>query len=118
MSAFIPCANLPDERRAYRRVSAVVPASVRAGDRLFTAKLENITANGAMLETNAPVLAGAIVLMTCGTVAAYAEVIWSKAGRVGIKFQAPLSHAEVDEQLSRSAAIEARRSVGHARGRG
>lgn len=98
------------ERRAWPRSWVAVPASIRIGDQDYTAKLANIVHGGAMLETTVALDVGARATVHCGTIAAEAMVIWKEPGRVGVKFITPLTDAEVSEQLSRSAAIAARRA--------
>jgi len=85
-----------------------IPAIIRVGELSFTAKLANIGRGGAMLETAAPVLAGAPITLCCGTVVAEAAVIWRGPAGIGVNFDIPLTYAQVTEQVSRSAAVAAR----------
>lgn len=90
-------------RRESHRFSAIVPVLIRLGDENFTSRLANIGRGGAMLETAAPILAGAKITMCCGTVVAEAAVMWRKPGRIGVNFHMPLTDREIQEQISRSA---------------
>lgn len=101
------------ERRGSERVAVVVPATIQLDTRDYTAKILNVVHEGAMLETSAPVEVDSRLVLRCGTVAANAVVVWTDAGRIGINFETPLSHAQVSEQLSRSTALSARRASKH-----
>lgn len=99
------------ERRAWARFSVAVPAFISVGNQDFTAKLANIVRDGAMLETTAPLNVGKVATVRCGTITATATVVWKESHRVGVRFLSPLTDAEVEEQLSRSTAMAARRSA-------
>jgi hypothetical protein len=103
--------HVPVERRASQRERVMLPASVAIGAQAYSARMVNIERSGAMLETAAPVLAGASVVVHCGTVAAQAVVVWTGVGRIGVHFVSPLRLDEVEEQLSRARALVARRGV-------
>ena len=109
MVAVVEAAGDFVNRRAAPRLSLTVPASLRAGTQDFTAKLVNIVTDGAMLETAAPVVPGSKITLRCGSIAAVAEVVWSEGPHMGVKFRSPLSEAQMQEQMLRSAALEARR---------
>ena len=109
MSAAVQAASDCSNRRAAPRRLLTVPASVRVGAQDFTAKLANIVTEGAMLETSAPVMPGSKITLQCGSIVAIAEVVWSEGQRTGVKFRSPLSEAQIQEQMLRSAALEARR---------
>jgi hypothetical protein len=98
------------DRRGLQRLPVGLPASVEVGTQSFTARLANLVVGGAMLETMAPVIPGNSVTLRCGTIAAEAKIVWKKTGRIGVKFCTQLSDAEVREQISRSAALDARRA--------
>lgn len=97
------------ERRASERFSVVVPATLRLGTHDYTAKLLNIVRGGAMLESSAPAEVGSRVMLRCGTIAVNAIVIWSEAGRIGINFETSLTDTQIEEHVSRSTALSARR---------
>ena len=99
------------ERRAAARLPVTVPATLQVGEQRSAARLANIECAGAMLETSAPVLVGASAPFHCGTVSADATFVWTRTGRIGIRFVIPLAEAEVAVQLQRSRAVEARRGV-------
>lgn len=95
------------DRRGSQRLPMCVPASVEVGTQRFTARLANLVAGGAMLETMAPVIPGGSVIVRCGTIAAEAKIVWRRTGRIGVRFCTPLNEADVREQISRSAALAA-----------
>lgn len=99
------------DRRASERFSVVVPATLRTETQDYTAKILDIVHGGAMLEISAPFEVNSRVLLRCGTVAVHAIVVWSKAGRIGINFETPLTDAQVSEQVSRTTALAARRGL-------
>ena len=98
------CSN----RRATPRRLLTVPASVTVGTQDFTAKLANIVPDGAMLETAASVVPGSKITLRCGSIAAVAEVVWIES-RACVKFRSPVSEVQIQEQMLRSATLEARR---------
>ena len=49
-------------------------------------------------------------MVRCGSVAIDAQVIWCETGRIGAKFCRRLIDAELQEQVSRNAALSARRA--------
>lgn len=110
MSGAVRTVQDKPDRRLSQRLCLVVPAFIQVGDEGFTAKLSNIVPGGAMLETSAPVVPGGRVRVRCGTISAEAQVIWWRSGRIGVKFLTPLTEAQVEEQLSRSVALQARRA--------
>jgi len=98
------------ERREWPRLRVALPASVTTASQDFNAKLVNIERCGAMLETAAVVEAGSRVMLRCGTIDAEATVIWAESGGVGIRLLTRLTDSQIAEQLSRSAAMAARRA--------
>lgn len=103
--------GVDDDDRRWPRIRVAVPASIVVGDQGFLVKLTNIANGGAMLDTTSELNVGTSVTFQCGTVAAEATVIWARPGKIGISFPVHLTDGEVAEQLSRSAAIEARRAM-------
>jgi hypothetical protein len=65
---------------------------------------------GAMLEISAPLIEGTSLLLRCGSIEAHAIVVWIKGQQMGINFSSPLSERQIDEQLSRVAALASRKS--------
>jgi hypothetical protein len=65
---------------------------------------------GAMLEVCAPLTEGTSLVLRCGSIDADAVVVWIKQLRIGLNFTAPLSERQIDEQLSRAAAIASLKS--------
>jgi hypothetical protein len=53
---------------------------------------------------------GAKIVVHCGTIAEKAAVIWKSGAIIGVHFETRLSEAQVQEQVSRSTAISARRA--------
>lgn len=98
------------DERLWPRIPVAVPASIASAGQNFTARLANIAPGGAMLETSAELDVGAAAIFQCGTIAAQATVIWTKPGKIGLSFLAPLAGSQVDEQISRGEALAARRA--------
>jgi hypothetical protein len=100
-----------EDRRRSERFPVALPASVCLGAAKHTAKLINIVSGGAMLETRVELDVSAALVVSCGTINARATVVWTEGDRAGVKFVHPLSEAEVNEQVSRCAALESRRRI-------
>ncbi len=64
-----------------------------------------------MIESCATLVRGTSLSLRCGSIAANAVVVWTEGGRTGLTFSDLLSDREVAEQLSRTAAIAARREI-------
>jgi hypothetical protein len=94
-------------RRTSHRLPVILPALIRVGEKTFTAKLTNIARGGAKFETSAPILAGAKLTVCCGAVVAEASVVWRNAEILGVNFDARLSDDQVQQQVTRSAALAA-----------
>lgn len=99
------------EQRKDGRTVIGLPATIRAGDADYSSRLLNLSAQGAMLETSAPVQNRAVVTLRCGSIFAKATVAWTKGQRAGIRFSSPLSDRDIEEQAARSAALAAWQSL-------
>lgn len=98
------------ERRKHVRSLVGLPAIIDIKNVHHSGRLTNIAIEGALLESKAPVLPGAVLSLRCGSIAAKSTVIWTKGEQLGVRFHSPLSDRQVDEQRARSAAIAARQS--------
>ena len=87
-----------------------LPVSVSLGTTTHTAKLVNITRQGAMLEANLPLRPRSSVVVNCGSICADAVVVWNKGPVIGLSFKHPVSELQVREQISRCAALQALRN--------
>ena len=95
-----------EDRRADERITVGLPVSVSFGTKTHTAKLVNITRQGAMLEVSVPLRLRSSVIVNCGSICADAVVVWSKGLVIGLSFKRPLSEHEVQEQISRRTALQ------------
>ena len=99
--------------RGTHRKAVSLPAFVRSFGRQYSARVHNLSAGGAMIETAAPLRPGCEITLCCGSIEARATVVWKKIAHVGMRFHTPIGEADVDRQLCRSdAAAERRRSLG------
>jgi hypothetical protein len=96
------------ERRQSERIRVLVPATVECRGKKYTAKLLNIVATGAMIETAAPISPHSRLSFRCGTLTQTAYGVWRIDRRVGVRFLCPLSEAQLKEQVSRTAAVRER----------
>lgn len=97
------------DRRAEDRFPVALPAAIGLGGQKYGARLMNLAHGGALIETTAPLHLDTTVALHCGTIAARAAVAWTKGNRIGVKFEAPLTDAQVIEQVARTIALDFRR---------
>lgn len=99
------------DQRAQTRFSVALPAIAMANGSRCSVSIMNITNDGAMIKMAADLPVGAALALLRGTVSVAAKVIWQQPGGTsGIKFDPPISDSELNEQLSRSSAVEMRRA--------
>lgn len=106
-----PALNSPQDRLPvprWPRATLTLPVFVECWGRKLVAHIRNISAGGAMVATAAPLASGMKVVLSCGSIEAAGVIVWGEQGRYGIKFDAPISQALIDEQLSRSRAVAKR----------
>lgn len=99
------------DRREADRLSVILPAFLESDGQKYNARLINLAQGGALIEVFAPMTLNSIVALHCGAMVARAAVVWAKDLRVGVKFEAPLTDAEVSEQVFRTALIASRRHL-------
>lgn len=98
--------------RGARRRAVSLPALIRSLGRQHSARVHNLSAGGAMIETVAPLHPGGQIILCCGSIEASGTVVWKKMEYFGMRFHAPIKEADVDQQLSRSdAAADHRRAL-------
>lgn len=98
----------PSERREARRAPVSLPVLIRSAGRQHTARLHNLSCCGAMVESAAAPARGARLVLSCGTIEADATVVWTEERTFGIRFAAPVRDAVVQQQVSRSEAVNGR----------
>lgn len=82
-----------------RSVSDGCPAAIGMRDRQYSARVLNLAQGGALIETFAPLLARSALKLRCGTCIVATTVVWRISDRLGINFDAPLTEAQVVEQV-------------------
>lgn len=98
-----------EDRRVDARITVGLPVSVSIGTKTHTAKLVNITRQGAMLELSLPLRPRSSVIINCGSICSDAVVVWNKGHVFGLSFKRPLSEDQVREQITRCTALQALR---------
>jgi hypothetical protein len=97
------------EGRKDPRFPVGLPAILSLGHQNHSARVIDVSSSGAMIETAVRFTTGSPVYLRCGTIVARGIVAWIRIGRIGLKFDSPLSQSELEEQNSRSGAIACRR---------
>jgi hypothetical protein len=97
------------EQRSSERLPISLPAYLEVRGSQHSARLINIAAGGAMIETEATLATGTRFRFSCGTIRVDAVAVWSREGKSGIKFYVPVADWQLTEQLSRSDALVRRR---------
>lgn len=97
------------ESRAEERTTIALPILIDFSGSLQGALLRNLSSDGAMIETSAPLGVRAKIKFLCGTIDTDCTVLWRNDHTFGIKFRSPISKRQLGEQLSRSEAITQRR---------
>jgi hypothetical protein len=97
------------EQRAAERLPVSLPAYLEVRGSQHSARLLNVAAGGAMIETGAELTAGTRIRFSCGTIRVDAVAVWVRRGKCGIKFYSPVADWQLTEQVSRSDALARRR---------
>jgi hypothetical protein len=97
------------EQRAAERLPVSLPAYLEVGGSQQSARLHNIAAGGAMIDTAAELATGTRLRFSCGTIRVDAVTVWSRQGKAGLKFFTPVVDWQLAEQVSRSDALARRR---------
>lgn len=96
-------------RRVAYRFPVMLPAYIELDGRKFSVRLANLARSGALIETSRMLATETTVVFHCGTVAVTAVAVWGRGSRFGLSFVRPLTNSQIDEQLSRCTALNARR---------
>jgi hypothetical protein len=97
------------EARKHARFPVSLPATLSTEDNVHGARLIDIAAGGAMIETDARVTIGFPLHLRCGSILARGIVVWKRDQRLGFKFDHALSEIYLEEQQLRSCAVARRR---------
>jgi hypothetical protein len=97
------------EQRSEDRFAVALPAIAVVCGKDYSIRVFNVALGGAMFETSAPLASGSRLTFRCGTITVSAAVAWQTSGYTGVRFDSPVNHRDVTDQLSRSLAIAARR---------
>ena len=82
-------------RRASRRVRVFIPASIETLSGNQAAELTSLSCTGAAISVeSAPKLNTGLVLR-CGSLEVFCNVVWVKPGRCGLQFEEPICDSEV-----------------------
>lgn len=82
-------------RRESRRVRVVLPASVETLHGNQAAELTSLSCTGAAVSLESVPKLGADLVLRCGSLEAFCNVVWVKPGRCGLHFDEPISEADV-----------------------
>lgn len=87
----------PSGRRQGRRVRVCLPASIETLTGFHPAQLTSLSAGGAAVDVSIPVRLGEDLVLRCPDLGldAFSTVVWFSDGRCGVKFDEPLSDAEL-----------------------
>lgn len=100
------------DKRAAPRVTVSVPAMIELKGQHFNAVVRDIALRGVLVDTAAPLYAGAELTLRCGRIESEAVVVWHKCRHYGLRFRQLLEAADLTQQLTRTAAIQSRRAQG------
>lgn len=82
-------------RRASSRLRLRLPATLITLDGQGPAVLENISATGARVASQFTLRPGASCILRLPRLELFADVAWCAQGRLGLNFEAPLSHDQL-----------------------
>jgi hypothetical protein len=99
------------EQRTAERLPVSLPAYLEIRGSQHSARLLNVAAGGAMIETGAELAAGTRLRFSCGTIRVDAVAVWLRQSQCGIKFYTPVADWQLAEQVSRSDALARRRDA-------
>ncbi|CAM3067171.1 hypothetical protein SPAN111604_02110 [Sphingomonas antarctica] len=94
------------DKRAAVRTTIALPILVGYDGARYNALLRNLSSEGAMIDTSAPLARFAKIAFQCGTIAVDSTVIWRRGDSFGIRFGKPITAQQLQEQLARSAAVK------------
>lgn len=113
MNSAIPArvAQESPDRRAAERFPVALPAFIMLEGGTYNVRLTNLAHGGASIETLVPLQLNSTMTLHCGTIIVGAVVAWATDFQIGVKFETPLTDAQVSEQVSRTLAIASRREL-------
>ncbi len=90
------------ERRAEERMKIALPILISIGWTRYSALVHDLSSEGAMIETTAPLLVDTRIDIHCGSIRTQGVVLWQGGDKYGIKFSGVVTNRQVDEQVVRS----------------
>jgi len=93
------------ERRASERVKIALPILIAIGWARYSALVHDLSSEGAMLETTAPLTVDTEIQIHCGSIRTEGVVLWHGGNKFGIRFCEQVSGRQIDEQVVRSDAV-------------
>jgi|GEM_PF-6085777 len=93
------------ERRAYERVAIALPILIAIGWTRYSALVHDLSSEGAMIETMAPLEVDTEIEIHCGSIRTGGVVVWHGGNKFGVKFCGAVTDRQVDEQVMRSVAV-------------
>ena len=100
-----PLSRQSFERRAAERVKIALPILIAIGWTRYSALVHDLSSEGAMIETTAPLAVDTKIEIQCGSIRTDGVMLWHGGNKFGIKFCEPVSGPQVDEQIARSDAV-------------
>ncbi|MBV8686840.1 MAG: FecR domain-containing protein [Alphaproteobacteria bacterium] len=85
-------------RRASKRARVLLSATLCTGDGELKGRLRDISGSGAVVEGIEPPPVGAAVILRSGGIFAEGEVVWAAPDKCGIRFDNPVSEADLPVQ--------------------
>ncbi|QIL01381.1 PilZ domain-containing protein [Sphingomonas sinipercae] len=82
--------SLTVSKREPKRSRVFLEASVDGGGGPVSARVLDISRSGALLQSEAPVVAGTEIRLICGGTHVDARVAWAESGSFGLEFTTPL----------------------------
>jgi len=104
-----PLNRLGFERRALARVKISLPILIAIGWTRYSALVHDLSSEGAMIETTAPLVINTTIRIHCGSVRTEGVVLWHGGDKFGIKFCEQVASRQIDEQVVASDAVATRR---------
>ena len=104
--------HLVSEQRAKLRWPISLPLLLLLGGKRYTAELRDLSIEGAMIVTAAPLISRSRIEIHCGTICCPGVVLWQQQSNFGIKFRKPIGERQLSEQILRAAAMAVRRTLG------
>ncbi len=97
-----PLGRKGSERRASERVEIALPILIVIGWTRYGALVHNLSSEGAMIETTAPLMVDSVIEIHCGSMRTDGVVLWHGGDKFGIKFCEQVTADQVNQQVVRS----------------